>query len=143
MGAAIRISKWLSGIKRKMSGKANIGKKLSTPYSLLIVAGQEKFNEMIQLLKYAEKTFLICGRIMINENETIPATGKISDIKEIIKKEKIESVLFCQGELNYQEIIEQFQSLNKSASFLIHSANCEAIIGSSNKDKKGIIICKE
>lgn len=143
MYAAIGFGKFLANVKRKIKNAVSLSSNNNHDYSLLIAAGQEKFNQMIQLLKFSKKSFVICGRIIANENDIAPATCTLNNVKEIIKKEKIKYVLFCQGDLTYASIINQFKLLNKSALFLIHSLHCNAIIGSNNKDKSGIVIVEE
>ena len=143
MYSAVSVSRFFSGIKGMFLNAFKshpISRKAS---SLIIVAGHQRFNEMIQLIKFSKKPFVISGRITATHSDNELANGNLKNLATVIKKEKINYVLFCQQEMSYFMIIDLFMKYRSQSRFLIHSLNCGSIIGSNKKDEKGIIIAEE
>ena len=137
---AIAAGKKITETKRKSKDKFQ--KKLINPKpaSLLIIADQIRFNEMIQQIRFSEKPFVISGRIATNNRDDNPHSGQINQLDQVIEKEKINYLLCCENGLSYQDIIELFVKHHKKTEFLIHAQNCYSIIGSSNKENNGMAI---
>lgn len=118
----------LAKSKREMPEKA-VAKKEN---SMLIVANQEHFNEMIQLLKDSPDPICITGRIAATETDTDPCSGFLTHLNEIVHSTRSSAVLFCESpELSYYRIIEAMKSNPGLASYFIHSEFSTSIIGST------------
>ena len=137
---AIALGKNLAATKRKSKEKFYKNQINPKPSSLLIIADDIRFNEMIQQIRFSEKPFVISGRIATNNRDNKPQSGQINQIQQVIEKEKINYLLCCENGLTYQEIIALFVKHNKKTEFLIHAQHCQSIIGSSNKEKNGMAI---
>ena len=143
MSLAIACSKLLAMGKRFLLKHFHApAEKEKAPPTTLIVAGQEYFNRVIQLIKYAKKPLLIAGRIAAGEDDKDPATGKLDTLPIIIKKNNIQNVLFCEGALSFLTIIQQMKELSGKTGFLLHANNSLSVVGSSHKDLNGIFITK-
>ncbi len=137
---AIATGKKITETKRKSKEKFQKKQINPKPASLLIIADQIRFNEMIQQIRFSEKPFVISGRITTNNRDDNPQSGQIHQIEQVIEKEKINYLLCCENGLSYQDIIELFVKHHKKTEFLIHAQNCSSIIGSSNKENNGMAI---
>lgn len=111
--------------------------------SLLIIAGDDRFNEMIQQLRFSPIPFVISGRIAPDPNDDKPRNGNLEDISDLLVKEKTDSILCCENGLGYGQIIEIFKTHCNKTGFLIHSQHCLSIIGSSSRSTNGIAILSE
>jgi hypothetical protein len=143
LNTAIVFSKMLSSGKLKMNKKS--GKELSSPdpVNTAIVAGQKKFNECLHLIKYASFPLVICGRIAVDSRDREAAIGKITSIKADLKKNEIKQIVFCEGEQSFKTIIKQIETVPVSVTALLTAENSSCIIGSSDKNTKGIFIAKQ
>jgi hypothetical protein len=137
---AIALGKNVAATKRKSKAKFYKNQINPKPSSLLIIADDIRFNEMIQQIRFSEKPFVISGRIATNNRDDKPHSGQINQIQQVIEKEKINYLLCCENGLTYQEIIALFVKHNKKTEFLIHAQDCQSIIGSSHKEKNGMAI---
>jgi len=137
---AIASGKKIAEAKRQLNEKFHTHLIKPKPPSLLIIANEKRFNEMIQQIRFSEIPFIISGRITTNNLDENPHSGNINQILQIIEKDKIDYLLCCENELTYKDIIELFEKHNKQTEFLIHAQHCLAIIGSSNKHNTGISI---
>jgi len=140
---AIAAGKKMADIKRSINLRMRRSPSHDKPASVLIIANHQRFNDMIQQLRFSNIPYVISGRITADNNDNKAHNGKISDISEIIKKEKINCLLCCENGLSYGQIIELFIQHSNKTSFLIHSLHCDSIIGSSNKSTNGISILQE
>lgn len=107
-----------------------------------IIAGQQKFNECLQLIKYAVPSVMLAGRISIDVDDKDTSIGNLEDIKLCIKKNTIGRLLFCEGELTYEAIIQQVENCKGKSDFLFHAQGSSSIVGSSDKNARGIFIAK-
>ena len=92
------------------------------------------------ILKHAAPPVLLIGRIAINLKELQPAIGELNILSQIIRTHKINQVVFCEADLSYKEIISHFEKNATKASFLIHSNGSNSMVGSNNKNSRGLFI---
>lgn len=138
-GLAISFGRTIAFVKSLFSKKTkNPGKQLNT----VAVAGQKKFDECIQLLKYADPALLINGRIAVSDKDSGRSLGYLSNLNNIAKKSKVEQLIFCEGELSFKSIIQQAEMISPKIQLLFHAAGSRSIVGSSNKNTKGKFIFK-
>ena len=113
------------------------------PIQAAVVCGQQRFNEMIHLIKYSPVPLVVNGRIAVDKNDTGIAIGVLQNTERIIEKMVIDQLIFCEGELSYKDIIEKTEQLATKTEFLFHSKGSSSIVGSNNKNEKGFFIAKQ
>ena len=136
MEKAIGFSKALTLFK-KTNTKTPTAKILNTA----IVASQPVFDDCIRLVQHANPGLLIAGRISIQQDGG-SAIGTMNNLKECIKQHSIGQVIFCEGEVSFKEIILKVGSLQGNTIFLVHAAGSNSIVGSNDKNARGIFIAK-
>lgn len=136
MQKAIAFSKSLT-IFKKESKKAEGKEALSTA----IVAGQPVFTACIRSVQHAEPRLLVSGRIALKDDGN-PAIGTLANATESIRQHKIQQVIFCEGELSFKDIILKTEELKGKTNFLFHAAGSNSIVGSNDKNARGIFIAK-
>jgi hypothetical protein len=139
MSIAIGLSKILARIKMQLIKKEEpLARK---PLATAVLAGQPKFDQCIQLIKYASPQILLVGRIRYS-NDNGAAVGELDNIEECIRENKIKQLLFCEGEVSFLKIIATSESISGKAAFLFHANGSDSIAGSNNKNSRGIFIAK-
>lgn len=126
-------------IIKKPARKPTTKKLLNTA----IIAGQERFNECLHLIKYASPPFSILGRIAVSEKDDGVAIGKIAELQSSIKKNKIELLIFCEGEQSFKTIIEQIELVPEHTSILLNAQNSSSMAGSNDKNSRGIFVARQ
>jgi len=107
-----------------------------------VIAGQQRFDAIIHLIRHSKIPLVIKGRIAVDPNDKGIALGKLEDIGQIIKASAVEQLVFCEGDISYKRIIETIEQQATKATCLFHSNNSSSIVGSNNKHTKGIFIAK-
>ncbi len=136
MQNAIALSRALASFKRKekktnSTGASNTG----------ILASQPSFNDCIILVKHASPSLLLAGRIALQPDGEA-AIGTLDTIKQCIQQYKIEQLVLCEGELSFKDIILKAENLSGKVNFLFHAASSSSIVGSNDKNARGIFIAK-
>jgi GT2 family glycosyltransferase len=134
-----RMVAYIALFVRSMAGNKNDSSK---PVQLAVICGQEKFGNIIHLVRFSKIPMVINGRITVDANNTGSAIGKFTETAMIIKKNSLEQILFCEGELSNKTIIEKVAELSSKATFLFHAAGSESIVGSNKKNENGFFIAK-
>lgn len=142
MNMAISMGIAMARVKRKIIKKQEPVKALSSTLSTAVLACQKKFNDCLEIIKYAEPPVLLAGRIAVKENDKDASIGNLKDIKSIIKKKDIGQLLFCEGDLSFSSIIAQLENIQGKTIFLFHAEGSNSIVGSNDKNSKGIFIAK-
>ena len=143
IGIAISLSKMLAFARMYLLAVFRSRKTVTTGNKdTLVIAGQFYFNEMIQLIKYAVDPLIIQGRIALENSDKEPAAGSIGNIEKIITKNKASKIIFCEEPLTFKKMIELMQQLKNKTGFLFHAKRSESIVGSDNKNERGIFIAK-
>jgi GT2 family glycosyltransferase len=139
--SAIGMMKLLAGMKSKIKGSSTPAP-ASTPLNTAIVAGQRRFDETLQLIKYANFPLVICGRISVDKNDKDFSIGKVNNLADVIKKNAIRQVVFCEGEQSFKTIIEEMQKVPSRVTVLLNAANSNSMVGSNDKNEKGFFIAR-
>jgi hypothetical protein len=142
MNMAISLSIAIARVKRKIIKKQEPVKTLLSTLPTAVLACQKKFNDCLEIIKYAEPTVLLAGRIAVNENDHDSSIGYLKDIKSVIKKNDIGQLLFCEGDLSFSSIITQVENIQGKTVFLFHAEGSNSMVGSNDKNSKGIFIAK-
>lgn len=138
--AAVAFSRIIAQIVLFVSSMAGNKKDSSKPVQLAVICSQEKFGKIIHLVRFSKIPMVINGRVAVEENDTASALGTITEIEMIIKKNSLEQLVFCEGELSNKTIIEKVAGLSSKATFLFHAAGSESIVGSNKKNENGFFI---
>lgn len=137
MVIAIELARSLALIK--VFSNKNKDVHFTTNKNTLVIGSQSHFNELIQLLKHAHAPVTLIGRVAIHDNDSESAIGKLDSIFEIVKHNKVEQLVFCEGDIGFKEII-RYCELLKGICFLFHARGSNSIVGSINKNNNGIFI---
>jgi hypothetical protein len=139
---AIILSSLLALTKIKISKQSSPALSQQIHVSTAIVAGHKRFNECLQLVKYASFPLAICGRISVDSADVDSVIGRITSLKTDLEKNKIRQVIFCEGEQSFNTIISQLESVPASIRVLLNAENSSCIVGSNNKNTTGLFIAK-
>ena len=126
--SAIWIGAFNSAIKQFLKNifeKKNEIKQNSFPKAF-IVADETEFDFLFKNLNLQKNILSIVADI-----ETLHSllTGKNAD-----------EIIYCEGSLSFEAIIQSIQQLKSTADFFIHAKNSRSIVGSNDKNKNGICI---
>jgi GT2 family glycosyltransferase len=141
MGAAsgsllIIIIRWMLSLLKSKTLKAEF---LSSPQRIIIIANPEEAERITKLLAETDTNTVIAGYVAVHENLYNPEyLGNISQIKEIVKINKIDEVIFSAKDISSQLIIEKMLELtDTSLDFKIAPKDSLSIIGSNSIDTSG------
>ena len=97
--------------------------------------------ENIQVLQLLSKTAVkerIVGRVGIKDDDFEQSLGNIHDLKKITKQIGVNEIIFCEGLLKFEQIIEEIDDLkNNKISFKFHAKKSHSIVGSDSKTSSG------
>lgn len=110
------------------------------PMNTAIVAGQQKFDECLQLIKYASPSLVVSGRIAVNNDDTGMALGTLAALPAILFQKKIDQLIFCEGDQGFKTIIQQAETVPGKVQQLFHAAGSRSMVGSSDKNTRGQFI---
>ena len=140
-GLAITAGKMMASLKSLFAKKANDPSN-EKPLNTAVAAGQQKFDEVLRLVKYASPAMAVSGRIAVQGTDHGVALGRIEEAKDIIATNKIEQLIFCEGEQSFKTIIQQAETIPAKTQMLFHAQDSRSMVGSSNKNSKGKFIAK-
>jgi GT2 family glycosyltransferase len=109
----------------------------------LIVAAENEYPAVIDLLKDAGLNWFVIGRIEPGKIDNSNALGSLKDLPELTNRFAIKKMVFCIGELSVKEITNVLQNTNLRVSYLFHTAGSTSIVGSNDKNKTGDYIAVE
>jgi len=109
----------------------------------LIVASENEYPAVIDLLKDAGLNWFVIGRIEPGKIDNSNALGSLKDLPELTNRFAIKKIVFCIGELSVKEITNVLQNTNLRVSYLFHTAGSTSIVGSNDKNKTGDYIAVE
>lgn len=139
--AAVWLKMTLTFIKRTLVHFKKNEKKISVPaFATLIVAAENEYPAVINLLKDAGLNWFVIGRVEPNKTDNIDALGSLKELPELISRFAVKKIIFCIGELPVKEIIKVIQNINLPVSFLFHTVGSVSIVGSNNKNTVGVCI---
>lgn len=140
----ITCAKAFANAKQILKNKITIPKKNDDPLrTIAILANQQRFNEMLQLLKFSKKPFIIKGRIAIAEKDADPCIGRLMDMEALIKRKMFNHLVVTEGSYSFKDIITLVQKFKKEIVFLFHANESDSIVGSNNKNEKGLFISRQ
>ena len=141
LNTSITLGKQLAGFRLLFKSKRNDSS--SKPIQTAVVCSQQIFGSMIQLIRYSKTALQINGRIAVDKNDTVATLGNLSGIEKIIAKNSISQIIFCEDDLSFKSIIDKAKEHACKAAFLFHAKGSSSIVGSNNKNEKGVFIAKD
>jgi GT2 family glycosyltransferase len=135
MKTAISSAKFMAGLK----GKSKSRSLLQQPERTLLIASQEEFDKTLRLIKYAEPPLLVCGRIKPGAEDKGVSLGELQDFKKIAEGNKIKTVIFCEKNISYLQMIELMKK-NPGYNYLFHANGSSSIAGSRDRNSTGDVI---
>ncbi|HEU0065382.1 MAG TPA: hypothetical protein VFQ58_10135, partial [Flavisolibacter sp.] len=115
--------------------------KILKPY-ILIAGNKEEFLSTVNFLKRSGMDDKVIGRISINGNEQ-DSVSKIAFAAEAGKSLDAEEIIFCAGQLTYNDIIYHVASIKGKLKYRFHAVNSESIISSDTNKSQGEILSLE
>lgn len=107
----------------------------------LIVANGHAYTEIIDLLIKANVKLSITARVEPGRPDKHTALGTLENLSALIKKNSITEIIFCEEAIPFKDsmaLITQYASLK--IGYMFHAAGSSSIVGSNNKNSKGIFI---
>jgi O-antigen biosynthesis protein len=102
----------------------------------LIVGTPAEFDEINALLKQAGLGDRVLGRVAANGNKE-DAIATLSQLKLLMQNTRAREIIFAQGFLSYQSIINSIQMLPPNICVRFHAHGSGSIVGSDSKDASG------
>ena len=108
--------------------------------STIIIAGQHEYDVVVDLLTKAGSVMEIIGRVGADENAAGISIGSFDQIRGIIKRHRIQKVIFCIDEVTVKEVIRFMQNARLDICYSFHANGTDSVVGSNNKNEAGDII---
>jgi GT2 family glycosyltransferase len=117
-------------LKKLLNPLSNMLRKRGRPAQLFVMASPVYFNDLVQLIKFAEKPLLITGRL---------SAGNY-DMQKLVKSNGMNILLLCNDGMGISKMIQLMEGLHQQVEFLVHIKGSNSIVGSNDKNAKGIFI---
>lgn len=127
----------LMGIQKISGAIAGLFISRKRTLQTLVVAGQQGFNEVIQLARYSDIPLRIAGRVCIETNDQSYALGHADSLEEIIAAQQAEAVIFCLGDIDAGAAIKIMQKMAGRCRFYFHYRGSESMVSSHNRSSRG------
>lgn len=110
----------------------------------LITKASEKIIDSLKCIYVGNDTQLENVNEIINSsgNKIIANTNTISNVSTLIEKNNADAVILSEDILSNKRIIETLEQLPKKYLALFYQAGASSIIGSNNKNERGVFIAK-
>ncbi len=108
----------------------------------MIVANEDEFAAVKNLLEQAGHNEKILGRVAIKENDST-GLGFYNRIHLLEETVPFREVIFCEGTLSYKNIIETLPQASAISRIKIHGTGTQSIVGSDSKDNAGETLAAE
>ncbi|MES1219926.1 MAG: hypothetical protein ABUT20_30775, partial [Bacteroidota bacterium] len=101
-----------------------------------------EYKKVVQLMTDAGLHERVIGRIAADESDST-AIGNWKKIKQLADVFSFSEIIFCEGTLTFQNIIESLQQLPRNITTKFHASNSFSVVGSDSKDMSGETVTKE
>ena len=133
---------WLRAV---VAGISRVGKNLFWKKSkqnpdisnLIVVGDKVGFDMVLRIFKNSNRRIKINGQIHTGIVKDVQEFGCIDDLPELVKKNKINEVVFCENDFSFKEIIDTIQRLPVTVRCLFHASGSQSVICSDSKDESG------
>ena len=106
----------------------------------IVAATKEEYDKVNKLLQQAGRDEKILGRITTEEHEEPETIGSLSQLSRLLKLYTVKEIIFCEGHLTFQKIIETVSKLPAHIKVRLYASGLATIIGSDNKNETGSYI---
>ena len=120
----------------------NNNKEKEEKLNTVVVASEKEYENTLSLLKEAGIDQRVLGRIAVAENDTT-AIGYWKNMQHLSSIIPFKEIIFCEGVLSFNNIIEAVQQQPKGIVIKIHAGRSGSIVGSDSKDTSGEAVSKE
>jgi O-antigen biosynthesis protein len=103
----------------------------------VVVGTEEEFTRVLQLMNNAGMHERILGRVEVDDSYRGKSIGHTSQLKDLLRMYPIKEVVFCEGKLSFQKMINLLEVVPDTTRIRIHASGSEAIVGSDSKDVAG------
>jgi N-acetylglucosaminyl-diphospho-decaprenol L-rhamnosyltransferase len=115
--------------------------KIREPKKRLIVANENEYHKIIDLLRKAGAKLNVSARIELHNSGNTTALGSLNMLPSLISKYSIEEIIFCEDELSFKEIITSMeQNSFLDVDYMLQASGSSSIIGSNDKTSGGTFI---
>jgi GT2 family glycosyltransferase len=128
MNIVVNAGKLFAKIKNNFAQKAG-SEKMTTPLNCVYL-GNETQLENVQMI------------IENNSSKIVANTDTIENLQGLLQPNNTEAIIFCEEDLSNKTIIEELQQLPKKYIALFYQAGAASIIGSNDKNERGLFIAK-
>lgn len=136
---AVRLGGFLSFVKNSIQ-RARPVTAPKTMHAALVTSG-DYLSTLVRCMKFSKVPVMIHGRVSARFDDEAFAIGFIDDIPQLVQK-GITHLVFSTDVLTYQQIIDTVQQFRKNCRFLFHAAGSCSIVGSDDKNQRGIAIAE-
>lgn len=140
LNAIIHLLKISADLKKRINPPQESISKMKQPLNTAVVASQQVFDRVLQLVKYASYPVTVCGRIALSPLDRDFCIGDVTNLAGVLKKENISQVIFCEGEQSFKSIIQQLETLPRGVLAVFHANNSGSMVGSDNSNTRGVFI---
>ena len=74
------------------------------------------------------------------QKNILSIVADIETLHSLLTGKNADEIIYCEGSLSFEAIIQSIQQLKSTADFFIHAKNSRSIVGSNDKNKNGICI---
>lgn len=103
----------------------------------LIIGSAAEYEKAASLMKAAGMQERVIGRISLLPGDNHHSVGTINNINSLIKNYNIKEVIFCEGTMNFENIIDVIPSIPKQIKKKFYTNGARSIIGSDNRNFSG------
>lgn len=137
---ALILSKTIAGYLKIFSNVANEQKVINHFMPAIIVADEKEYAAVVNLLNSAAAKLQLVGRVNATEVSPNNSLGNVAALPQLIKKYKVEKIIFCIDGLTVKEIIRILQSLKSHVGYSFHASGSRSIVASGDKNEAGNFI---
>ncbi len=123
-------------------GVINSQRREEEHYKTIVVADEQVYNQLTDLMKRTHLPERILGRINPPGMEE-PALAQWQDIHALRTSIPYHEIIYCGNSVRYTDIINQVQELPKGIKIKIHAAGSQSVVGSHSKNITGEAVTYE
>jgi GT2 family glycosyltransferase len=107
----------------------------------LIVANENEYYKIVDLLKKAGAKLNVSARIGLHNSENATALGSLDMLSSLIPRYSIEEIIFCEDEVSFKKIIRSMEQCSSlGVEYMLHASGSSSIVGSNDKNSGGTFI---
>ena len=134
---SIKLAAYFANLKIALSKNGEEEEKDNNIYEVILVGGAEDIFTLKSNWPAENNLVKPKSEVVITKEE---AGVEILQKIKAYSKQNNNLIIFAEGVLSNEKTFYLMQQLNQQAKFLIHQKNSSALIGSSSKDSRGLVI---